>query len=231
MFKDLLLIPGSLSTPELWYQNIDVFQKQFTNIHHMDVCKSDSITDMAKRYLPYAPEKFSIVSFSMGGYIALELFQFIPERIENLVIINGGARELCQKGKDERQRSVELVEKGRFDFLVNRIFKNSIDNEEKQEEILPLLKKMAYEIGPENYVKQLSSMINKHEQEPILSKITCSTLIITAKKDRVMPNERAEHMANHIANAELVTLEDCGHMAMLEQPERINELLVNWFKE
>ncbi|WP_133131403.1 alpha/beta fold hydrolase [Legionella yabuuchiae] len=231
MFKDLLLIPGSLSTSELWHQNIDVLQKQFTNIHHMDVCNSNSITDMAKRHLSSAPEKFSIVSFSMGGYIALELFQFIPDHIENFVIINGGARELCQRGKDERQRSVELVEKGRFDFLVNRIFKNSIDNEEKQAAIIPLLKKMAYEIGPENYVKQLRSMINKHEQEPLLSKITCPTLIITAKKDRVMPNERAEHMANHIANAELVYLEDCGHMAMLEQPEKINQLLINWFVE
>jgi len=231
MLKDLLLIPGSLSTPELWHHNIDELQNHFTNIHHMDVCNSDSITDMAKRYLPYAPEKFSIISFSMGGYIALDLFQFIPDRIESLVIINGGARELCQRGKDERQRSVELVEKGRFDFLVNRIFKNSIYNEEQQTTNIPLLKTMAYEIGPDNYINQLKSMINKHEQEAILSKITCPTLIISGKKDRVMPNERAEHMANHIANAELVYIEDCGHMAMLEQPEKINKLLINWFVE
>jgi pimeloyl-ACP methyl ester carboxylesterase len=184
---------------------------------------------MAKRHISKLPDNFSILSFSMGGYIALDLFQYIPERINSFIVINGGARELCQRGKYERQRSVELVEKGRFDFLINRIFKNSIHDPAKHESIIPLLKNMAVEIGPENYRQQLKAMINKHEQEFILPKISCPTLIITGKQDQVMPNERAEHMASHIPKAELMYLDNCGHMATLEQPEQINEILLNWF--
>lgn len=227
--KDLLLIPGSLCTSEIWRYNLSFLKQKFTNIHQLDVCNSSSITDMAKRYLSLLPDKFSILSFSMGGYIALDLFQYIPERIESFIVINGGARELCQRGKDERQRSVELIEKGRFDFLINRIFKNSIHDQAKKESLLPLLKNMAVEIGPDNYKLQLTAMINKHEQEFILPKISCPTLIMTGKQDQVMPNERAEHMASHISMAELIYLDNCGHMATLEQPELINEILLNWF--
>ena len=58
--------------------------------------------------------------------------------------------------------------------------------------------------------------------------IVCPTLIVACKEDQGMPYERSIQLATHIKNSELVTMEKCGHMAMLEQPERMNQVLNAW---
>lgn len=227
MEKNILFIGGSLTTKNLWRLQVDALGSLW-QCEYLDTAKSSSLTEMAERYLPLAPPRFSIVAFSMGGYAALELLRFIPARIDKLILINSSARELCQLGKDDRNRSLSLIKKGKFDFLINRIFKNSIYKPAEQEALIPLLKEMAYEVGEETYAHQLMAMINKADQSALLPSIQCPTLIIASSEDRVMPTERSEHLAANIRNSELLYLKECGHMAMLEQPVILNKILFDW---
>lgn len=50
MSKDIVLIPGALATPDLWNPQEIAFQdtRQF---HHVDVLNSDSILEMAHRFI------------------------------------------------------------------------------------------------------------------------------------------------------------------------------------
>lgn len=227
MSKDIVLIPGALATPKLWQQQENHFQGN-RRFHHVDTLDSDSITAMAHRFAANAPDKFTLIGFSMGGYIALELFRIIPDRVKRLILINSAAKTLSERGQLERERSLELINNGKFDFLIQLIFKNSIHDKNKQSSLLPLMQAMAHEVGVENYKKQLTAILNKADHLPLLSTITCPTLIIAAKQDKVMPTERSEHLAKNIKNAELIYLNECGHLAMLEQPDVINNILADW---
>ena len=111
----------------------------------------------------------------------------IPHRIEKLVLINAAARAVCEKGQSERERSLDLINKGKFDFLVNLIFKNSIHDKKKYHELIPLLKTMAQEIGAERYIQQLTAILNKPDQTEVLKTIQCPTLLIASIEDNVMP--------------------------------------------
>ena len=64
-----------------------------------------------------------------------------------------------------------------------------------------------------------------------LEKLAVPTLVITGDEDRVYPPELAERMARRIPGAKLVVLEDCGHLSNLEQPERFNEVLLEFLNE
>ncbi|CZL29414.1 alpha/beta fold hydrolase [Legionella pneumophila] len=227
MNKDIVLIPGALATPKLWHQQEAFFQesKQF---HYVDVLNSDSITEMANRFVSSAPKKFTLIGFSMGGYVALELYRHIPDKIEKLILINSAAKLVSEKGQLERERSLDLMDKGKFDFLIKLIFKNSIYNKEKHNVLLPLAQEMAQEVGVENYKNQLNAILNKPDHSPLLSLIECPTLLIASKQDNVMPVERSEHMAKNIKRSELIYVEQCGHMAMLEQPDKINQIMAGW---
>ena len=87
---------------------------------------------------------------------------------------------------------------------------------------------MAYEVGAENYKHQLKAIIDKPDHSSMLSSIQCPTLLIASKEDNVMPYSQSEYMANQMNHAELVSLENCGHLAMLERPETINSILSDW---
>lgn len=225
---DLVLIPGALATPHFWRYQEQYFQDR-ANICHAPFFSSHSIVEMAKKMVSHLPAKFSLVAFSMGGYIAFELIRIIPDQIESLVLINSGARFLSDKGHLERQRSLALINNGKFDFLISLIFKNSIYDKGKHKELLPLLKNMAQEIGAEKYLQQLTAILNKPDHTELLGRIQCPTLLVASRNDQVMPTERSEHMAIHIKNSKLVYIEDCGHVAPLEQPNTVNRILSDWF--
>ena len=44
------------------------------------------------------------------------------------------------------------------------------------------------------------------------------------------PLDRAEEMAAAIPHAKLVVVPECGHLSTLEQPEAVNQALVEWIR-
>lgn len=157
MSRDIVLIPGALTTPRLWHHQEHYFCRDKL-FHYVDTLNSESIEEMACRYSSISPKKFVLIGFSMGGYVALELYRQIPERVEKLILINSGARLLSQEGQLERQRALDLINRGKFDFLLKLIFKRSILCDKKYRQIQPLLEEMANEVGIENYKKQLNAL-------------------------------------------------------------------------
>ncbi|HHF0526634.1 TPA: alpha/beta fold hydrolase [Legionella anisa] len=227
MNKDIVLIPGALATPKLW--NIqEIFFQESKRFHYVDVLNSNSIVEMAHRFTSIAPKRFTLIGFSMGGYVALELYRHIPNKIEKIILINSAAKLVSEKGQLERERSLDLMDKGKFDFLIKLIFKNSIYDKQKHNVLLPLAQEMAIEVGVENYKKQLNAILNKPDHSTLLPSIECPTLLIASKEDNVMPPERSEHMAKNIKHSTLIYIEQCGHMAMLEKPEEMNQILNDW---
>jgi len=227
MDKDIVLISGALASPKLWHHQEHYFQEK-ARIHYVDVLNNYSIREMAERFAKTAPNKFTLIAFSMGGYVALELFYYIPHQIEKLVLINSSASAVSEKGQNERERSLTLINKGKFDFLINLIFKNSVYDKNKHHLLLPLLKTMAKEVGAEKYIMQLNAILNKSDHSLLLSTIECPTLLLASRQDKIMPNERSEHMAKHIKYSKLIYLEECGHIAPLEQPDLVNKILSDW---
>lgn len=225
--KDIVLISGALATSKLWHHQESYF-KSGMQFHHVDLLNSNSIQEMAHRYSSASPDKFTLIGFSMGGYVALELYLQIPHKIEKLILINSAARLLSEKGKVERERSLDLINKGKFDFLIKLIFQNSIYDKSKHKNLLPLVQEMAQEVGIENYKNHLNAILNKPDHSSLLSRIKCPTLILASQEDGVMPTERSEHLAKEIKNSKLIYIESCGHLAMLEQPDKINEILKDW---
>ena len=224
---DIVLIPGALATPKFWHHQEHHFHEKM-RIHHAADFSGQSIAEMADTITTNLPKEFTLVGFSLGGYIALELMQQIPHRIKKLVLINSGARSISDKGLLERERSLELINQGKFEFLIKLIFKNSIHDKTKHHKLLPLLKAMAQEVGAERYKEQLTAILNKPDHSALLATIQCPTLLIASQEDNIVPMERSEHMADHIKDSKLVYLENCGHLAPLEQPDKLNRILSDW---
>jgi pimeloyl-ACP methyl ester carboxylesterase len=61
---------------------------------------------------------------------------------------------------------------------------------------------------------------NAYQDGPAAAaKVRCPTLVIAGAADRMTPARQGAKLAEAIRGAQLVTLPDCGHMMMVEQPD------------
>ena len=89
---------------------------------------------------------------------------------------------------------------------------------------------MALAIGKDAFLKQQRAIIARIDSRPHLGKIACPTLVIAARQDALMPLELLEELAHGIPQATLGIVEDSGHMASIEQPGKMTDLLRAWLQ-
>jgi pimeloyl-ACP methyl ester carboxylesterase len=87
---------------------------------------------------------------------------------------------------------------------------------------------MVMRATPQQHQRQIQALLNRPNLVPRLAGITCPTLVMVGRQDRWSPLAQHEEMAAGIPNAELVVIEDSGHMTLLEQPEQVSDALLRW---
>jgi pimeloyl-ACP methyl ester carboxylesterase len=64
-----------------------------------------------------------------------------------------------------------------------------------------------------------------------LGKIACPSLVVWGDSDRLVPTRDADVFERLIPGARKVIFEDTGHVAMLERPDRFNQVLADFLAE
>jgi pimeloyl-ACP methyl ester carboxylesterase len=98
----------------------------------------------------------------------------------------------------------------------------------QREEILELVLEMALGLGPEVFCRQSRALQKRGDQQTVLRKSEIPALILCGAHDRLCPVKRHEFMAELMPNAQLVVLENSGHLPTLEEPERVTAALRDW---
>ena len=92
--------------------------------------------------------------------------------------------------------------------------------------LLERLRGMQRRLGPEVRARQ-SALIRK-DGYPDLQRITCPSLVVACRQDRLRKLEETERMAKCLPHSRFEIIEDCGHMAPLEKPHELAMLLETW---
>lgn len=228
VIQPLALLPGLLNDAALWRHQIaaladraDCFVPDFTT--------QDSVAAMAETVLSAMPARFALAGLSMGGYVAFEILRRAPERVARLALLDTKAGPDSAEQAARRRGLIALAEKGRFQGVTRRLLplliaEAHLANEKLVAEVLA----MAGRVGREAFVRQQAAIMGRPDSRPILARIQCPTLVLCGRQDQLTPPDLHMEMAAGIRDARLVVLEDCGHLAPLEQPEAVTAALGNW---
>jgi pimeloyl-ACP methyl ester carboxylesterase len=226
----LLFLPGLL-------EDADAFEHQFQGLAETTRCsaaeltRSDTIAGLAQDALAQAPaERFALAGHSMGGYVALEILRRAPERVERLALLNTHARPDSPESIENRRRLMALAETD-FPGVMTQLAPKLLAPQHLEEVgLVGKMSEMALATGKEGFLRQQRAIIGRIDSRPHLAAIRCPTVVVAGREDGIMPVAWLEELAHGIPGARLEIVEDCGHMAPLEQPERVTELLAQWLK-
>jgi pimeloyl-ACP methyl ester carboxylesterase len=230
MAAPLVFLPGLL-------EDATAFEHQAERLRRIapctvaDLTRSDTIAGLARSAIEQAPAgRFAIAGHSMGGYVALEILRQAPARIERVALLNTHARPDTPESTENRRRLMALAEKD-FPAVIAALMPRLMTEAHLGDDHLTgIITGMALVVGKEAFARQERAIIGRIDSRPHLGKVGCPALVVAARSDILMPVEILEEMASAIPGARLEVIEDCGHMASLEQPERVADLLVDWME-
>lgn len=166
----------------------------------------------------------------MGGYVALEILRQAPARVMRLALLNTNARPDSPEATENRRRLMALAEKDFPAVIATLLPKLMTEDHLRDMEITGTVSEMALAMGKDAFLRQERAIIGRIDSRAHLPGIACPTLVVAARNDALMPLELLQELAKGIPDATLAIVEDCGHMASLEQPEQVADLLRGWLR-
>jgi len=227
----LVLLPGLLNTRRVWEHQVEALQ-DIADITIPELWHHDSIGAMADTVLAGAPPRFALGGFSMGGYVAFEVLRRAPDRVERLALLDTQAGPDSPESTARRHGFIEQTRLGRFHGVQPALLPQIVHRSRLQDPAVtqPIFD-MAREIGAEGFVREQQAIMGRADSRPLLVDIEVPTVVIVGRQDQATPLPRSQEMAADIANARLVVLEECGHMAPLEKPAEVSASLRRWLTE
>lgn len=181
-----------------------------------------------------------IVGVDIGGAVALRLAATRPERVEKLVLINTPAFDDIP-GRDitQMQRST-----ARFAFrttrgvlgaapLVEGVLRGSVADPDSDMPVKLIARYLAPFVGKDgvNHLLMLASSITRDDVEDIdLGTIHVPALILWGEKDGWFDAKVADKLVNSLPDGRLVRLPGTGRLVPEEDPEHLNELLLEFMR-
>src|SRR5690606_39122311 len=86
---------------------------------------------------------------------------------------------------------------------------------------------MVDDYGVERFLAHVEAVMARPDRQALLDG-AIPTLILSASHDNVFTPQKVREYAERIPGARVVCVEDAGHLAPMEQPEAVAQLLHEW---
>ncbi|MGI9249292.1 MAG: alpha/beta fold hydrolase [Woeseiaceae bacterium] len=227
----VVLIPGMGNNARIWTDQVHELSDDYEVIV-ADYSGAESIDEMADTVLAQVPAgSFSLVGFSLGGYIAMSIIDRVGERIERLALVSSSPYADTEQAVQQREFLISKAQQNYNAVLEDMgqfiVFADG-PHAENAREVLTI---MGQELGAEEFCRQQRATMKRADCRDLLGSIRCPVRVLCGRDDPVTPVNGNRHLADNIRGASLQILDDTGHLLPLERPAEVNGFLRDWLQQ
>jgi 3-oxoadipate enol-lactonase len=177
-------------------------------------------------------EKAVFAGCSVGGYILLELWRRIPQKIKGLSFVCSKPQPDTAQGQAKRAENIAKARSegvsGLFDGMANSLL-GATARSKHPEMVAEVRARMT--LTPQALVAVLAGLATRPDSLPTVVTITIPVLAIAGGEDGVVTPAELDAFKAAPGGCEFHLLEDAGHFAAYEQPERVAEIFSAWLRK
>jgi pimeloyl-ACP methyl ester carboxylesterase len=223
---NLVLLPGFMTDADLW-ADVAARLAQVGPLTYGDLSRDTGIADMARRIAAEAPERFALIGFSMGGYVAREIVRLAPGRVRALVLIATSARADTPVQASRKAAAAAHVGRQGFTGLSRAAIRQSVHPARTGDAVLlDRIRQMGDRLGGPVFLRQAGQARTGDLDR--LGALACPTLVIAAAQDALRSLDEARELRDRIPGATLTVIQGSGHMLPLEAPDALADAIVPW---
>jgi 3-oxoadipate enol-lactonase len=169
---------------------------------------------------------------SMGGMVGIRLAAKYPQHIRSLVLLDTSALPEPWYKKIKYRLMGVIVNAVGVKPLIPSVLKlmfgrSTLKNLDKRNMVSHWKQKLS--ALDKTILGPVMGVMLRNDASHIVNKIVCPTLIMVGDEDATTPLHCAHHLNDHIADAELAVIAQCGHSSALEKPEQVIALMQQFY--
>ena len=242
--RTIVLLHGYLETGEVWAPLSETLEGEFRLIavdlpgHGDSEVKGDRHT---MEFLAGAvravvadagADRIVLVGHSLGGYVALAFVEMYPEMLAGYVLFHSHPHADTPSAIARRKREIVVVSAGRKNIMypgnVSMMFA------EKNLKVFPIAlerSKMIASRNPgEGIIALLNGMIARPSRQSVLEQGRVPLLWLLGRNDLYFTPAKALKETLLPLNAEVVILENSGHLGFIEETEKSAGLIAGFIR-
>jgi 3-oxoadipate enol-lactonase len=177
-------------------------------------------------------EKAVFAGCSIGGYILLELWRRIPQKIKALAFVCSKPQADTVQGQAKRAENIAKARaegvSGIFDGMANSLL-GATARGKHPEMVAEVRARMT--LTPQALVAVQAGLATRPNSLPTVATITVPVLAVAGGEDGAVTPAEMEALKPAPGGCEFHLLEDAGHFAAYEQPERVADIFSAWLRK
>ena len=175
-------------------------------------------------------QRFALVGFSMGGYVALEVARQAGGRLAGLALLDSRAEPDTDEGRAGRAAMSEKVRAAGGPAPAAEVMLPKLLTPAAPPQLRDEVQQMMLAQRPESLMLALAAMASRPDSRATLQALRVPTLLLVGADDALTPPEASKAMAALVPGAKYVVIPGAAHLATMERPDEVNEALVAWLR-
>ena len=192
----------------------------------MDLLADDLLRLLDDRGL----DRVVLGGLSLGGYVALAFMRRHADRVSGLALLDTKATADSDQARDDRLKMADRVLAEGVDFVPEVMLPRLLGetSREHRPDVVSKVTGLIREQTPQAIAGAQRGMAAGAYTTDVLGSIKVPTLVITGEEDAVTGPEVGRDLAAGVPGARFLLVEEAGHLVNLEQPEIVNEALLDF---
>jgi len=177
-------------------------------------------------------QKPYLCGLSMGGYIALRAVERDQNKFKGIILCDTRSDADNNEGKLKRANAIKSINENGVDIFVEGFVSGLFadDTKELNPDLYNSVMKRCKKSTPLGVKGALIAIMSRTDTTPSLSNISIPALVLCGSFDTLTPPVVMRAMAEKIKGSEFAVIPRAGHLAPLENPDCVNDLIIKFLK-